>query len=74
MIRLSQEYEAITDKGLTTPSATDHMMQLKDFMERAVKKTLPEMEQSVFYAKDRLIFLVWCGISWNITVESSNMF
>ena len=57
-IRLCQEYEAIADKGLSTPTDTSHMMELKEFMTKAVKTTLPQMEQAVYRAKDCLLFLV----------------
>eukprot|EP00117_Sycon_ciliatum_P025270 scpid3533/ scgid21010/ Dynein heavy chain 7, axonemal; Axonemal beta dynein heavy chain 7; Ciliary dynein heavy chain 7; Dynein heavy chain-like protein 2; hDHC2 len=55
---LVSEFETVTDKALTTPRDTDHIVELKEYMQNVQNKVLPEMERSVLETKDRLLFLV----------------
>lgn len=52
---IREEYEAITDKALTTPINTHHLMELKEFMQKAEEKDLIELEEKMVEAKHRSI-------------------
>lgn len=56
--RLSDEFEAIANKALTTPSSTDELMQLKVFMEQVETETIFALEKRLYQAQTRLAFLV----------------
>lgn len=51
--RIRKEYEVIADKALTTPTNTQHLMELKEFMEKAETETLVDLEQRMAVAKHR---------------------
>ena len=51
--RIRKEYEVITDKALTTPTNTQHLMELKEFMVKAENESLVDLEQRMAIAKHR---------------------
>ncbi len=50
---IRKEYEEIVDKALTTPSNTQHLMELKEFVEKAEEKDLVELEEKMVEARHR---------------------
>ena len=62
--RLRKEYEVIADKALTTPTNTEHLMALKEEIDKVVEKTLPELDTRIIEARHRYcntyIYIV-CG-------------
>ena len=59
--RLRKEYELIADKALTTPSNTDQLMELTEYMEGVQKKDILELEERMVEAQHRIHFLVLTG-------------
>ena len=59
--RLRKEYELIADKALTTPSNTDQLMELTEYMEGVQKKDILELEERMVEAQHRIHFLVLIG-------------
>lgn len=55
---LSNEYEAIAEKALTSPSNTEHLMELKSYIETVQNVTIFELESRLVNTKERLSFLV----------------
>lgn len=55
---LCDEYEAIAEKALTTPSNTEHLMELKAFIHKVQNETIFELENRLIGTKERLSFLV----------------
>ena len=51
--RLRKEYEVIADKALTTPTDTEHLMDLKEEIAAVTEKTLPQLETRVVEARHR---------------------
>lgn len=51
--RIRKEYELIADKALTTPTNTQHLMELKEFVEKAEQKDLVDLEQRMTEAWHR---------------------
>eukprot|EP00058_Branchiostoma_floridae_P012957 XP_002598445.1 hypothetical protein BRAFLDRAFT_83261 [Branchiostoma floridae] len=58
--KLCEEYELIAEKALTTPSNTQELMDLKQYIEKVEKKDIVEMDKRLEEAKNRLVFLVDC--------------
>ena len=56
--RIRKDYEAITDKALTTPTNTSHLMELKAFVEQAEKKDLCALEGMMEQAMHHMEFLI----------------
>ena len=56
--RLCNEYQVIAEKGESTPTTTEMIVELREFMDKAEKTTLVEMSQHVLKAKERMFFLV----------------
>lgn len=52
------EYDQISQKALTTPSNTAHLVELKAYVEKAEKDAIPRLEKAVNEARIRLEFLV----------------
>ncbi len=50
---IRKDYEEIVDKALTTPSNTQHLMELKEFVEKAEEKDLVELEEKMVEARHR---------------------
>ena len=48
-----KEYELIADKALTTPTDTQQLMDLKEFVEKAEEKELIELEERLVLAWHR---------------------
>ena len=46
-------YEVIADKALTTPTDTQQLMELKEFVEKAEEKDLIELEERLVLAWHR---------------------
>ena len=69
--RLRKEYEVIADKALTTPTNTEHLMALKEEIDKVVEKTLPELDTRIIEARHRYcntyIYIV-CGCACGYTV------
>ena len=53
MDRIRKEYEVIADKALTTPTDTQQLMELKEFVEKAEEKDLVELEDRMALAWHR---------------------
>lgn len=51
--RIRKEYEVIADKALTTPTDTQQLMELKEFVEKAEEKDLVELEDRIALAWHR---------------------
>lgn len=51
--RLRKQYEFITDKALTTPTNTQHLMELKEYMDKAEENQLPILEKKMVESKLR---------------------
>ena len=52
-LSLRKEYEAIADRALTTPTSTQHMMELKEYMEKAEAKDVVELTERMSEARHR---------------------
>ena len=50
---LRKEYELIADKALTTPTNTQHLMELKEAMIKAEEKELPILEEKMIESRHR---------------------
>lgn len=55
--RLCDDYEQIAEKALTTPSNTEHLMELKAYIEKVESDIIFTMEKRLMESKDRLTFL-----------------
>ena len=64
--RIRKEYEVIADKALTTPTDTQQLMELKEFVEKAEEKDLIELEDRMALAWHRsgtkCAKYVWCDL------------
>ncbi|XP_058956956.2 dynein axonemal heavy chain 7 [Pocillopora verrucosa] len=56
--RLSEEYEKIAEKALTSPANTEHLMELKNYIEQVENETIFDLEKRLVDTKNRLAFLV----------------
>lgn len=56
--QLRQEYEKIAEKALTTPANTDHLMELKEYIEKVEEKDIFDLEQKMVESMNRLKFLI----------------
>ena len=56
--RLKKEYEEISDKALTTPSNTEQMMELKEYIENIQQKEIYGLDDRMVQARQRVLFLV----------------
>lgn len=54
---MCDDYEQIAEKALTTPSNTDHLMELKAYIEKVESDIIFTMEKRLMESKDRLTFL-----------------
>ena len=52
-LSLRKEYEAIADRALTTPTSTQHLMELKEYMEKAEAKDVVELTERMSEARHR---------------------
>ena len=50
---IRKEYEVIADKALTTPTDTQQLMELKEFVEKAEERDLIELEERLVQAWHR---------------------
>ena len=55
---LSDEYENIAEKALTTPANTDQLMELKVYIKKVEDVMMYDLEKKLVEAKNRLVFLV----------------
>nr|XP_022323965.1 dynein heavy chain 7, axonemal-like isoform X6 [Crassostrea virginica] len=55
--KLCDDYEQIAEKALTTPSNTEHLMELKAYIEKVESDIIFTMEKRLMESKDRLTFL-----------------
>ena len=53
LYRIRKDYEEITDKALTTPTNTQHLMELKEFIQKAEEKDLVELDERMVEARHR---------------------
>lgn len=53
--RIRKEYEVIAEKALTTPTGTQQLMELKEFVEKAEEKDLVELEDKMALAWHRSV-------------------
>ena len=62
--RIRKEYEAIADKALTTPTDTQQLMELKEYVEKAEEKDLIDLEERMALAWHRSAkkFFFFCSI------------
>ena len=51
--RIRKEYEVIADKALTTPTDTQQLMELKEYVEKAEEKDLIDLEERMALAWHR---------------------
>lgn len=51
------EYEAICEKALGTPTSTEQLFQLKEEIEKIKEKTIPVLEHDVFQYLKKYMFL-----------------
>ena len=56
--QLRQEYEKIAEKALTTPANTDHLMELKEYIEKVEEKDIFDLEAKMVESMNRLKFLI----------------
>jgi len=56
--QLCDEYEAIAEKALTSPSNTEHLMELKTYINQVQNDTIFDLESRLVTTKERLSFLV----------------
>lgn len=56
--QLRQEYEKIAEKALTTPANTDHLMELKEYIEKVEEKDIFVLEQRMVDSMNRLKILI----------------
>ena len=56
--QLRQEYEKIAEKALTTPANTDHLMELKEYIEKVEDKEIFVLEQRMVDSMNRLKILI----------------
>ena len=56
--RLRKEYESIAEKALTTPSSTEHLMELKEYIQTVKTKEMIVLEDRIIQARQRIQFLV----------------
>lgn len=54
---MCDDYEQIAEKALTTPSNTEHLMELKAYIEKVESDIIFTMEKRLMESKDRLTFL-----------------
>lgn len=55
---LRKEFEVIADKALTTPTNTQHLMELKEIMVKATEKDLPLLEEKMVESRHR--YYIYC--------------
>ncbi|EDO45806.1 predicted protein [Nematostella vectensis] len=55
---LCEEYEKIAEKALTSPANTEHLMELKNYIEQVENETIFDLEKRLVETKSRLGFLV----------------
>ena len=55
---LCDEYEEIAERALTTPSNTDHLMELKTYINKVENESIFDLEAKLIDTKERLSFLV----------------
>ena len=55
---LCDEYEVIAEKALTAPENTEHLMELKGFINQVQTETMFTLQDRLVEAKERLSFLV----------------
>ena len=65
---LSKRFGVIADKALETPTDTDHLMKLKEYVESAKLKEVPVLAKGVEQARKRLDFMLG-----NATMTSTEM-
>ena len=65
---LSKRFGVIADKALETPTDTDHLMELKQYVESAKAKEVPILAKGVEHARKRLDFMLG-----NATMTSTEM-
>ncbi|KXJ28065.1 dynein heavy chain 7, axonemal [Exaiptasia diaphana] len=56
--KLCEEYEKIAEKALTSPANTEHLMELKNYIEQVENETIFDLEKRLVETKNRLGFLV----------------
>ena len=56
--QLCDEYEAIAEKALTSPSNTEHLMELRSYIQQIQNDTMFDLESRLVNTKERLSFLV----------------
>lgn len=55
---LCDAYEEIAEKALTSPSSTEHLMELKSYIAQVENETIFELENKLISTKNRLGFLL----------------
>lgn len=55
---LCAQFDDIAEKALTTPKDTDHLVELRDFVSKSEKETVPRLEQEIVFARRRLDLLL----------------
>ncbi|RDD45105.1 Dynein heavy chain 7, axonemal, partial [Trichoplax sp. H2] len=55
--KLCAEYEKIAEKALMSPTNTEHLMELKEYIEKVELDTVFDLEDDLVDAKDRLSYL-----------------
>jgi len=55
--RLCDDYEVIAEKALTTPSNTEALMELKQYIEKVESDIIFTMEKRLYESQERLSFL-----------------
>lgn len=56
-VRLVDEYEAISEKALSTPTSTEQLFQLKEEMDKIKEKTLPQMQHELKELLGKFLFI-----------------
>jgi dynein heavy chain len=54
---LCDDYEQIAEKALTTPSNTEQLMELKEYIEKVESDIIFTMEKRLYNSQERLSFL-----------------
>lgn len=57
-VALCARFETIVEHALETPNDTDRLMELKAYVEKAIKTEVPRLEREIISAKERLDFLI----------------
>ena len=56
--RLREDYDRIAYKALTTPTNTENLVELRDYVQNAREKELPELEIRMLEARHRSVELI----------------